>query len=86
MQGTKRPLAHARPRFPIAQWPRDGKALEVWSKNLTSYLMVPGDGNNHLYGGGKNHRARGVTPLLSVAPSTHALTPTGVSRHQAFEI
>ena len=29
--------------------------------NLTSYLMVPGGGNNHLYGGGKNHR--GVNPL-----------------------
>ena len=29
--------------------------------NLTSYLMVPGGGNNHLYGGGKNHC--GVNPL-----------------------
>ena len=60
------------PRFSIARWPRDGKilasrapnALEACSMNLTSYLMVPGDGNNHLYGGGNNHH--GVTPLLSV--------------------
>ena len=57
------------PRFFIAAWPRDGKnhalraldALEAWSKELASYLMVPGGGNNHLYGGGKNHH--GVNPL-----------------------
>ena len=80
------------PRFSIARWPRDGKilasrapnALEACSMNLTSYLMIPGDGNNHLYGGGKNHR--GVTPLLPVAPTTHALTLTGVSRRHPFEI
>ena len=57
------------PHFSIARWPRDGKihapraldALEAWPRKLTSYLMVPGGGNNHLYGGGKNHH--GVNPL-----------------------
>ena len=80
------------PRFSIATWPRDGKvhasraprAPEAWSKELPSYLILHGDGNNHLYGGGKNHR--GVKPLLPVPPSTHALTPTGVSRHHPIEI
>ena len=80
--------------FSIATWPRDGfflasralDALEAWSKKLASYLIVPGDGNNHLYGGAKKHC--GVTPRLSVVtlPSTHTLTPTGVSRHHPFEI
>ena len=57
------------PHFSIARWPRDGKvhapraldALGACTKNLTSYLMLYEDGNNHLYGGGKNHR--GVNPL-----------------------
>ena len=80
------------PRFSIARWPRDGKilasrapkALEACSKDLTSYLALHGDGNNHQNGGAKKHR--GVTPRLPVAPSTHALTPTGVSRHHPIEI
>ena len=80
------------PRFSIAAWPRDGKihasraldALEAWSKELARYLRLYGDGNNHQNDGGKNHR--GVTPLLPVAPTTHALTLTGVSRRHPFEI
>ena len=31
---------------------------------IASYLMLHGDGNNHLYGGAKKHR--GVTPRFSV--------------------
>ena len=80
------------PRFSIVAWPRDGKAhasrapnaLEACSMKPASYLMLHRDGNNHLYGGAKKHR--GVMPLLSVAPSTCALTPTGVPRHHPIEI
>ena len=58
------------PHFSIARWPRDGKihapraldALEACPKKLTSYLMLYGDGNNHLYGGAKKHRYHGVMP------------------------
>ena len=60
------------PHFSIARWPRDGKihapraldAPEACPKKLTSYLMLYGDGNNHLYGGAKKHR--GVTPRFPV--------------------
>ena len=80
------------PRFSITRWPRDGKihasraprALEACSKELASYLTLHGDGNNHQNDGAKKHR--GVTPRLSLAPSTHAPSPTGVSRHHPIEI
>ena len=60
------------PRFSMAAWPRDGKnhasraldALEAWSKELTSYLTLDRDGNNHQNDGAKKHR--GVTPRLPV--------------------
>ena len=59
-------------RFSIVTWPRDGKnhasraldALRAWSKELTSYLTLHGDGNNHQNDGAKKHR--GVTPRLPV--------------------
>ena len=80
------------PRFSIAKSHRDGgnhapralDALEACSKKLDSYLILHGRGNNHRYDGAKKHRV--VTPRFSIAPSTHALTPTGVSRHHPFEI
>ena len=80
------------PHFSIARWPRDGKihapraldALEAWPRKLTSYLMLSGDGNNHQNDGAKKHH--GVTPRFPVAPTTHALALTGVSRHHPFEI
>ncbi len=38
--------------------------LEAWSKELTSYLTLHRDGNNHQNDGAKKHR--GVTPRLPV--------------------
>ena len=80
------------PRFSITKSHRDGKnhapraldALEAWSKKLDSYLILHGGGNNPQYDGAKKHRV--VTLRFSVAPSTHALTQTRVSRHDPFEI
>ena len=80
------------PHFSIARWPRDGKihasraprALEACSKELASYLTLHRDGNNHQNDGAKKHH--GVTPRHPVAPTTHAPSPTGVSRHHPIEI
>ena len=88
-RGAKRPRARARRVFPS----RDGLAMEKSMPRehlglprhaLRSYLILHGDGNNHQNDGAKKHR--GVTPRLSLAPSTHAPSPTGVSRHHPIEI
>ena len=73
------------PRVSIAAWPRDGKFLasgaqdapEARSKELTSYLILHGEGNNHRYDGAKKHR--GVMPLLSVhLAHTHSHLPVSL--------
>ena len=73
------------PRFSIAAWPRDGKFLasgaqdapEARSKELTSYLLLHGEGNNHRYDGAKKHR--GVTPRFHTRlPHTHPHLPVSL--------
>ena len=71
--------------FSIARWPRDGKihasraldALEAWSKELTSYLTLHRDGNNHQNDGAKKHR--GVTHRFPLhLPHTHSHLPVSL--------